>query len=717
MGRAVPGRAPRRSDARRSEARLQLTELLILSDSAVECARHAVTWLTSFTPARYALCAALDPSRTRLAGLAADGFPLLNPASFAVDVEQSRHPLATILERTQPMILRVSRRERLEGLRLPYGTYVAFPLLGTRLDEDARLGVLLVGPALPVVMREARWAVSVLGPRLTRQIAYQTNEDARRRIERERTLLQTVLDATTDPILMTDTDGRMLVANSTAEELLASREEDSEGRVRAIALNNMLFSAALSWTAMTERDPVRQELLLADPREGSDLLFELMSGPVRDPHHGTGVVSILRNVTDLRRATEEIEENYRKLRSASVEIRADRDRLSLVIDSVADPILVTGPAGTIIEMNAPAERLFTVRSRSEDVAARVRSNDAHFSSFVSNLLFSGDVQRYSGYIGLVDPESGAPLPFDATAAKVLSQHAELVDVVTILHDRTESLEKESLYEELKRASGELEAKVRAATAELVRQNELLRRQHFQLEQASALKTQFLANMSHEFRTPLNAVLGYTSILLEGVNGPLLAPQEQSLRRIESNATHLTFVIDDILDISRIEAGRLPLHVSDCHLPDLIAEVIAELEPIIARSTLKVASEIDASAVFIRSDRQKVKQIILNLLGNALKFTREGSIRVSTQCGAATDTIEIAVQDTGIGIAPEDHEKVFEDFRQVDSSPTREYGGTGLGLAICRRLATMLGGRISLLSQLGRGSTFTLHLPPLGPHPE
>src|SRR5262249_32078498 len=156
---------------------------------------------------------------------------------------------------------------------------------------------------------------------------------------------------------------------------------------------------------------------------------------------------------------------------------------------------------------------FTATSANEDVIARVRSNDAHFSSFVSNLLFSGDLQRYSGYIGLVDPESGAALPFAATAAKVLSQHAELIDVVTILHDRTESLEKERLYEELKRASDELEAKVRTATAELVRQNELLRRQAFQLEQASTLKSQFLANMSHEFRTPLNAVLGYTSMLL------------------------------------------------------------------------------------------------------------------------------------------------------------------------------------------------------------
>jgi PAS domain S-box-containing protein len=715
MGRAVSRRAPRRVNERRRDAKLQLAEFLLLSESPIECARHAVSWLVTAAGARYALCAGLDESHSRLVGLAAEGLTSVDPASFAVEIDRSQHRLVMVLSRTQPLILRVSTREQIDGLRLPNSTYVAFALHGLRLDEDVRAGVLLVGPALPAVMQEGRWVASLLGPRLTRLIAERDAEDARRRLERERALLQKVIDAVPDPILLTDTSGRMLVANSTAEELLASREGESEGRARAIALNNMLFSAALSWTAMPDGDPVRRELLLADPQEGSDLLFELLSGPVEDPTQGTGIVSILRNVTDLRRATEEIEENYRKLRSASAEIRADRDRLTLLIDSIADPILVTDPSGAIVDMNAPAERLFTVApDRAGEVGASIPSNDAHFSSFVSNLLFSGNVQRYSGYIGLLDPESGAALPFDATAAKVLSEHGDLTGVVTILHDRTASMEKERLYEELKRASDELEEKVRAATAELVRQNELLRRQHIQLEHASALKTQFLANMSHEFRTPLNAILGYTNLLLEGVMGKVTRPQEDGLRRIDSNARNLTLIIDDILDISRIEAGRLPLYLSECPVPEVINEAIAELEPIIARSTLKVTAETDACSVPIRSDRQKLKQIVLNLLSNALKFTQEGSVRVIARPDRAADEIAIAIQDTGIGIAPEDHEKVFEDFQQVDSSPTREYGGTGLGLAICRRLAVMLGGRIALVSAPGEGSTFTLHLPRQGP---
>src|SRR5262245_21042059 len=144
MGRAVPRREPRRANERLSEAKLQLTEFLLLSDSPVECARHAVSWMTSYARARYALCAVLDESRSRMTGLAAEGFRSFDPASFEVDTDQSEHRLVVALGRTQPTLLRVSARERIEGLRLPYGTYVAFPLHGLSLEEEPRAGLLVV---------------------------------------------------------------------------------------------------------------------------------------------------------------------------------------------------------------------------------------------------------------------------------------------------------------------------------------------------------------------------------------------------------------------------------------------------------------------------------------------------------------------------------------------------------------------------------------------
>jgi len=289
----------------------------------------------------------------------------------------------------------------------------------------------------------------------------------------------------------------------------------------------------------------------------------------------------------------------------------------------------------------------------------------------------------------------------------LRVHSRSTGPVDVL---TEALEKARLYEPLKKASEELEAKVREATAELASQNELLRRQHLELEQASALKSQFLANMSHEFRTPLNAILGYTHMLLEGVSGDISESQRRSLKRIDSNSHHLLALINDILDITRIEAGRMPLHVSAFSVQQLVDEVAAELEPIIKRSNLKIRRRLPRTLPQLRSDRQKVKQIVVNLLSNALKFTPSGVIKVSGDYRLTDRMVLLSITDTGIGIAPDDQAKVFEDFRQLDSSPARGYGGTGLGLAICRRLAVMLGGTIELKSETGNGSTFTLVVP-------
>jgi len=311
---------------------------------------------------------------------------------------------------------------------------------------------------------------------------------------------------------------------------------------------------------------------------------------------------------------------------------------------------------------------------------------------------------------LTDPASGHAATAEGVAGQILSEQGELIWVVTILHDLTEALEKARLYEQLKHASAELERKVQEATAELAQQNELLRRQQIGLEQASALKSQFLANMSHEFRTPLNAILGYTHMLLNGVTGPVSDSQRKGLTRIDSNSRHLLALINDILDITRIEAGRMPLTVTTFGIPELVHEVMSELEPIIKRSNLAVTSRIASRLPSLRSDRQKVKQIVLNLLSNSLKFTADGSVTITARYEARPRRIRIAVRDTGVGIAPEDQGKVFEDFRQLDTSPARGYGGTGLGLSICRRLAQMLDGTIELDSSVGRGSTFTLSLP-------
>jgi PAS domain S-box-containing protein len=688
-----------------SDAKLAFVEFLLTSVDVQESARRAVDWLVAHSPVTEAAVLVAEGMSPEMQLVAEHGMSSGAIMDFALSREDSGHPLIQALSHPHPVFI--------DALPAHYRVPLeadGFHVIPLRADaSEPGHGLLIVAGLPSEIDGETMWLARTLGKQVSRLLGRQLLAETR--FGQERMLLYSIINAVTDPILLTDTEGKLIIANTHAEKLFAAPEEASEGWRRAAALNNMLFSAALSTSAVGMAELARRELLLVDPLEGSDLLFELLSSRAKDERQGTYVVSILRNVTDLARAKEEIEESYRTLRIAQAEVRDERHRLDLIIDSVADPILVTDQEGDIVLMNTPAERLFNAPGvEDENTLRRVRANGANLTSFVSNVLTRTGEQRYRGEIQLADPQDGRPLPVEAVAGTILSEQGELMWVVTILHDLTEALEKARLYEQLKQASVQLERKVQEATAELAEQNELLRRQHIELEQASALKSQFLANMSHEFRTPLNAILGYTHMLLNNVTGPVTDPQRKSLTRIDSNSRHLLALINDILDITRIEAGRMPLNATSFGIGELFDEVLAELEPIIKRSNLSVTTRLRGNVPSVRSDRQKVKQIVLNLLSNALKFTPAGSVTMTAAFDAKAKQIVIAVKDTGVGIPVEDQAKVFEDFRQLDSSPARGYGGTGLGLSICRRLANILGGSISLESAPDNGSTFTLRLP-------
>jgi signal transduction histidine kinase len=713
-GRAVGALSDASGSARvlQLAARQRLLEGFLSRTEIADAAQHALQWLGEVVGITQSLCLVKPSAESTLFTVATFGLPSTASASFSVSIEDWGNPLVHALTTRRaayyPVAHSAAERRRRPSTPFEDAPFHVQPLGVSGYTDDA-FGLLLFRGG-PQIGAELRWFTTVFGQKLDQILRQQVLAEGDRKQGRERSLLYSIINAVTDPILLTDTEGRLLIANARALTLFTASEEESEGRRSAVRMNNMLLSSALSSKAIEETGAARRELLLVNPVDGSDLLFELLSTVTEDPRHGTGVVSILRNVSDLRRASEEIEENYRKLRLAEAQARAESDRLNLIIDSVADPIVVTDASGATSLMNEPAERLFTMPRLASAVEQRaVQANDAHFSSFIAGMLVSADRRRV-GEIGLVDPRTSDAMPVEAIAGKILSDHGELTAVVTILHDQREAIEKARLYEQLKQASDELERKIQAATADIAQQNELLRRQAIELEQASQLKSQFLANMSHEFRTPLNAMLGYTSMLLQGVAGPLEPAAKRQLGRIESNGRHLLTIINEILDISRIEAGRMPLQITTFRIPDLVGEVKAELEPIIMRSRLSVTLDLAKDLRPVSSDRQKVKQILLNLLSNALKFTHEGVITISARRNAADRTVTIAVADTGIGIAAPDQQKIFEDFRQLDNSPTRAYGGTGLGLSICRRLAQMLGGRITLQSQVGKGSTFTLTLP-------
>jgi signal transduction histidine kinase len=231
----------------------------------------------------------------------------------------------------------------------------------------------------------------------------------------------------------------------------------------------------------------------------------------------------------------------------------------------------------------------------------------------------------------------------------------------------------------------------------------------QLEIANRHKSEFLANMSHELRTPLNAIIGFSEVLDERYFGQLTDKQDEYVKDIHSSGKHLLSLINDILDLSKIEAGRMELEVSDFDLPSALDNALTLVKERAQRHSIALGKRVDPALGTVRADERKVKQIMLNLLSNAVKFTPEGG-RVSVAAKANGEAIEISVADTGIGIAPEDQEAVFEEFKQVGRDYTRKAEGTGLGLALTKRFVELHGGTISLTSTPGKGSTFTFTLP-------
>lgn len=276
------------------------------------------------------------------------------------------------------------------------------------------------------------------------------------------------------------------------------------------------------------------------------------------------------------------------------------------------------------------------------------------------------------------------------------------------------------------ANASANERVSEQSRRMTEQNELLEDQRSrlartarELQRASALKDRFLASVSHELRTPMTVILGFTGALLRGGQGALNPQQRESLDRVHRNAKLLLALINDILDISKIEAGKVDIERQRVHVPALLRQIQADFAAAAQHKGLELQVEVDPGAEEVTTDAAKVTQILANLIGNALKFTERGSIRVRAQARTA-NRWALIVEDTGLGIPEEEQESIFEEFRQGEAPEHRGRGGTGLGLAIVKKIALLLGGRVALDSAPGRGSRFTVTLPremPGDPVPE
>jgi len=230
----------------------------------------------------------------------------------------------------------------------------------------------------------------------------------------------------------------------------------------------------------------------------------------------------------------------------------------------------------------------------------------------------------------------------------------------------------------------------------------------QLEVASQHKSQFLANMSHELRTPLNAVLGYAELMQDGLYGQLAPETKEVLVRIQANGNHLLGLINDVLDLSKIEAGQLALSIDDYSVANVVQTVVSATESLAAAKNLPLKVDISEDLPIGQGDERRITQVLLNLIGNAIKFTDAGDVRIAVT--KVNGVFAVAIADTGPGIPDAERGRIFQEFHQVDSSVTKKKGGSGLGLAIAKRIVELHGGRLWVESELGKGSTFHLELP-------
>ncbi len=238
--------------------------------------------------------------------------------------------------------------------------------------------------------------------------------------------------------------------------------------------------------------------------------------------------------------------------------------------------------------------------------------------------------------------------------------------------------------------------------------EQLEQANVRLQEMDRLKSVFLASMSHELRTPLNSIIGFTGIILQGMSGEVSEEQRKQLTMVKNSASHLLSLINDILDISKIEAEKVELSLEEFSLDGAVREVVEPFSSVASEKGLELVTDVP-EGVTLFSDKRRVKQVLINLVSNAVKFTDQGSVQIAARI-PGDDNLEVRVIDTGVGIKREDMDKLFQPFQQIDVSLTKKHEGSGLGLHLSKKLADLLGGDISAKSEYGRGSEFTFTMP-------
>jgi PAS domain S-box-containing protein len=377
-------------------------------------------------------------------------------------------------------------------------------------------------------------------------------------------------------------------------------------------------------------------------------------------------------------------------------------RFAAVLDQMADGVVVVDRNGRIERTNSSAEELIGEDLEGAPVDAWVERYELAAidgrpmlpAEFPMTRALRGERVRRSNFI--VRSPWGGERHLSSSAGPILGPSGELTGAAMVLRDVTD----EHQYAEM----------LRHTNRELRRQAEVLEEVNQQLRDATKAKDQFLAVMSHELRTPINAIMGYSDLLDLGVKGPLNDDQRGMLARVRDTSRHLLGLINEVLDLAKIGAGRMDLVMVEVNVGNVVDRAFQQIMPIAQGKSLKVELNHDKSGPepIVLADETRLTQIVINLLSNAVKFTSAGCVTASYLRNG--DRIEVHVVDTGPGISEEQQERIFEEFYQVEGGLARSSGGTGLGLAIARRFARLMGGDIRVHSEVGKGSEFILELP-------
>jgi len=403
----------------------------------------------------------------------------------------------------------------------------------------------------------------------------------------------------------------------------------------------------------------------------------------------------------------QIENHVAERKAKEEEIRYERKLLRMVIDNVPDAIYTKDRNFKKTLANLADVR--NMNANSEEEVLGKDDFDFHPKELAEKFLADDRsvIEKGTSLINREEyvVEKGVKKWLLTSKIPLRDENGEIHGLLGIGRDITENKNSEL---RLKEYYEKLESQVEERTAELVNKTEELEKAKNEAESADRLKSAFLATMSHELRTPLNSIIGFTGILRQGRPGPLNDEQQRQLELVQKSARHLLALINEVLDLSKIEAGQLKVTKETFKIRDLVDQVVELNFTLADQKNLKLNYSVDEALNEIYTDRQRLTQVLVNLVNNAVKFTETGSVTLTAE--KMDDKVFFKVTDTGIGIEPEKLDLLFRPFMQIDSGTTRKHEGTGLGLSICKRLITLMGGKIGVESEYGKGSAFWIKMP-------